>query len=419
MNRTYPVSPAQFAVFRILFGVYLIIHFATQLPHGAELFSNRGVLPDASLNPLHGIFPNPLAVWDSPGATLTFIGGLLALSVAFTIGLWRRTVSLLLWFGWAALFNRNNLIANPSLPYVGAILLFCALIPPGEPWSLSGHRRLPSEWFFPAAVFWGAWLLMAAGYTASGLIKLSSPSWIDGTAFRHLLENPLARPGFARDLLLAAPAWVHAALTWGALIMEIAFLPLCLHPTGRLIAWSAMGAMHIMILTTVDFADLSFGMVMIHLFTFDPRWFPARQDDRQPVLLFDGECGLCNAAVRLLLREDAAARLHFAPLQSAPAQDYLRAQGLPTEDFDSIVFVPDWSNRTQGAYKLRTDGVLAACDEIGGLWRVFAALRVLPALLRDPFYKVIARTRYALFGEYVPTPLPDPTWQTRFLTHVA
>jgi len=257
---------------------------------------------------------------------------------------------------------------------------------------------------------------MAAGYTASGLIKLESPSWVDGTAFLHLIENPLARPGFVRDLLVAAPSSVHAALTWFVLALEILFLPLCLFRIGRLVAWTSMLAMHIGILTTVDFADLSFGMVMIHLFTFDPRWFPARRDARQPVLLFDGDCGLCHAAVRLLLREDTSARLRFAPLQSPPAQAYLRIQNLPTTDFDSIVFIPDWTDPAPRAYRLRTDGVLAACVEIGGLWRVLSVLRLLPRALRDPLYKLVARTRYALFGEYVPTPLPDPTWEHRFLS---
>jgi predicted DCC family thiol-disulfide oxidoreductase YuxK len=134
-----------------------------------------------------------------------------------------------------------------------------------------------------------------------------------------------------------------------------------------------------------------------------------------PVLLYDGECGLCNAVVRFLLRRDRAVRLHFAALQSAPAQAYLAAQGLPTADFDSIVFVPDWNRPAPGAALLRTDGALAALNELGGGWRTVAKLRVLPRWLRDPFYKLVARTRYALFGQYRPTPLPDPTWAERFL----
>ena len=141
----------------------------------------------------------------------------------------------------------------------------------------------------------------------------------------------------------------------------------------------------------------------------------AKSPDRRPVLLYDGECGLCNGVVRFLLRQDTAARLHFAPLQSAPAQEYLRAQGLPTADFDSLVFVPDWNRLAEGKYLLRTDGVLAACAEVGGGWRLLACLRFVPRAVRDPFYKFGARTRYALFGGYRPTPLPDPEWEKRFL----
>lgn len=409
------VTPGQFSLFRVLFGAYLAIHFATQLPHARELFSNQGVLPDPRLNPLYGIFPDPLSAWGSPGFTTFFITGLLALSLTFAAGFWRRTSALLLWFGWAALFNRNNLIANPSIAYVGVTLLFCAVIPAGEPWSLSAKHVRPSHWQFPAAAFWGAWLLMAAGYSASGYIKLSSPSWLDGTAFRHLLDNPLARPGIARDMLLRLPDSVHAALTWGALAMELLFLPLCIIRVGRLIAWTAMAAMHLGILVTVDFADLSFGMVMIHLFTFDARWFPPRRDGRQPVLLYDGDCGLCNAVLRFLMREDATARMNFAPLQSPAGQEFLRYHGMSTTDFDSLVFVPDWSAPRSPVFKIRTNGVLAALDEIGGVWRVFTALRIVPAPLRDPLYKIIARARYRLFGGYRPSPYPEPEWADRIL----
>jgi predicted DCC family thiol-disulfide oxidoreductase YuxK len=142
---------------------------------------------------------------------------------------------------------------------------------------------------------------------------------------------------------------------------------------------------------------------------------PVASSDPSPVLLFDGECGLCNRIVRLLLRTDRRARLRFAPLQGEAAQAYLRSKGLPTQDFDSLVFVPDWSEPERHAPLLRTDGALAAAAEVGGVWRLITWIRVLPAWSRDPFYKLVARTRYALFGEYRPTSLPDPAWGERFL----
>lgn len=418
MHQISRISAGQFAIFRIIFGAYLLQHFIGLLPVGAEVFSNAGVLADPRLSPTHGLLPNPLATaWGgSPAFVTAFIAVLAGLSLAFLLGVWRRFAALLLWFGWACLFNRNNLISNPSLPYVGLILLFCVLIPEGEPLSLAGGSgRRPGEWFFPAVVFRGAWFLLAAGYTFSGLVKLGSPSWVDGTALHHLIDNPLARPGFIRDLFLGFPPWLIALHTWASLGAEILFLPLCFHKWGRLAAWTSMMVMHGGIVLMVDFADLTFGMIMIHLFIFDPAWLLQHQDVRRPVLFYDGECGLCNWVVRLLLREDAVGRMKFAPLQSAPAQVYLKAQGLPTADFDSLVFVPDWSDQTIGTFRLRTAGVLGAADEIGGIWRVLSWTRFIPAVLRDGAYKLVARSRYALFGQYRPTPLPEPEWEKRFL----
>jgi len=135
----------------------------------------------------------------------------------------------------------------------------------------------------------------------------------------------------------------------------------------------------------------------------------------RPVLLYDGECGLCNWCVRRLLKWDRAGRLRFAPLQGGPAQAYLRAHGLPVRDFDSLVFAPDWSNPQGRAPLLRTEGALAACAVVGGPGRVLAAFRVLPRGFRDGCYRLVARSRYALFGEYRPRPLPKPEWQERFL----
>ena len=135
-----------------------------------------------------------------------------------------------------------------------------------------------------------------------------------------------------------------------------------------------------------------------------------------PVLLYDGECGLCNRVVRLLLRLDRAERLRFVRLQSAVGQAYLQAQGLPVADFDSLVYVPDWARRAPGEYLLRTDGVIAALRECGGLGAELAAvLAVFPVAWRDEGYRLVARWRYRIFGEWRECPLPRPEWRERFI----
>jgi Uncharacterized protein conserved in bacteria len=408
-------SPGQFAIFRAIFGLWLAWHFAELAPWAPELFSAEGTLPDPALNPTHGILPNPLAWIGAPWFSVIWcmLGAGLALLLA--VGWKRVPVTLALWFVWAALFNRNVLISNPSIPYVGLLLLLLALVPDGEPWRWRGRAVAPRDWAMPRGVFFAAWALMALGYTFSGLVKLQSPSWLDGSAFTHLLNNPLARPGWFRDVALGLPAWGHAILTWSALAAEIAFLPLCFTRRGRAWAWCGMVCMHLGILLVVDFADLTLGMLMFHAFTFDPDWLPARRRAfRQPVLLYDGECGLCNAVVRFLLREDDGAVLRFAPLQGRVGQDALKRAGLPTSDFDSILFLED-KDAERG--HLRTRGVIGVLDTLGGVWRLLAWLaRFVPGPLRDLGYKLVARTRYRLFGPYAPSPLPDPSWEERFLT---
>ncbi len=156
------------------------------------------------------------------------------------------------------------------------------------------------------------------------------------------------------------------------------------------------------------------------------RFFPSAEPG--PVLLFDGECGLCNRIVRGLLRLDRGGRLRFAPLQGPAAQAYLRAVGLPTEDFDSLVFVSDWARRegpargdsggagARAAYLLRTDGVIAALRAVGGLAPALAGvLAIFPARWRDAGYRLVARWRYRMFGEWRPRPLARAEWAARFL----
>jgi hypothetical protein len=273
------ISAAQFAIFRIALGLYLALHFTQLIPYGTELFSNQGMLPAARLNLTFGIFPNLLARWDSPGCITAFLIGMTALSLAFAAGAFRRSAAVLIWFGWACLFNRNNLIINPSIPYIGLLLLLCALVPLGEPWAFSKARL---DWQFPTGVYWAAWILLAAGYSYSGWMKLLSPSWIDGSALSHILQNPLARPGLIRSMLLQLPEIGRRLATWGSLAAELFFLPLSFCLTTRKIAWLAMLGLQIAILCVVNFADLTIAMLLVHLFTFDPRWMRPSTARRSP-----------------------------------------------------------------------------------------------------------------------------------------
>ncbi len=406
VRRVKLISPYQFAVFRIALGLYLVQHFLF-LIWDPQRLGREGLRPDAALNFTHGVLPNPLAWWDTPGLATAWLAGMLVLSVSLTLGSLRRTSCLLLWYGWACLFYRNDLISNPGIPYVGMMLLLMVIVPPGEPLSVAG-KRTDRQWYFPWLVFVAAWVLMAAGYTAGGIEKLlTSPGWRDGTAIIELVNNPSARPGPLRDLFVAMPSWVHHAATWSVLAMQLLFGPLCLTRKTRLVAWTLMLAMHLGILAVVDFAHLAFGMVMLHLFTFDPDWFgPRRAATGRSVVFFDGLCALCNRSMKLLIDEDRARVLVFAPLQGETFKGF-RGTTTLKQGLDSIVYVRGLGS-DQASVFVRSGAVLQALRDVGGFWRVVSWLRVIPPPLRDRVYDLIAAHRYKWFGKYDACRLPTP-----------
>ena len=258
-------------IFRIILGLYLFIHFLQIIPYAEEVFGND--MPyDYKLLPTYGVFPNIL---EYVNATI-FVTFLAIVSGIFALELFPRISAVILWYGWAALVNRNPLIHNPGIPYVGWILLAMAFVEKDKNVILFNTNNAFLKYIqfdrLPKRLFWSAWFLMAAGYTVSGLNKLLvSPSWIDGSALQHVLESPIARDTFLRDILVQYPTFLKYN-TWFSLFLEISFLPLGVFYYTRMWYWIVYMCFHLGILALINFTDLTIGVMMIHLFTFDWEW---------------------------------------------------------------------------------------------------------------------------------------------------
>ena len=404
------ISATQFSIFRIIFGAYLSWHFLAPAPYAAEIYSNIGLLPSADLNPTFWLFPSIFWISDSPLVVTATVCLLAAASLCLVLGFYRRPSALLIWYGWACLFNRNVLSSNPSLSYVGVLLLLCAILPAGEPFSLK-PSNVNERWRFPKGAYWCAWWLMAIGYSFSGLIKLQSPSWVDGTAFHHLITNPLARPSFLRDFLLTQPESIFAFLTWGALVGEIIFAPLSFHRIGRSIAWTVMVGMHLGILLFVDFADLTMGMLMLHIFTFDPEWLPGRKTGKR-VVFFDGDCGLCQKSIQVFFDLDQEQVLRFAPLQGETASENLPPEYRREENLQTMVYLVEAGESK--TIRQKSDAVLHLLSDAGGFGRILSLSRIVPLGIRNQVYDFIANRRKAISSKLV-CRMPDEDERARLL----
>ena len=414
MSLKHGWTGGQYSLFRVLLGCYLLQHFLFLLPWGAEMFSSRGALPDAGASPLIHLFPNILAVADSPAVVSALISTGAALTLLFIVGQGDRWAALGIWYVWACLLGRNPLISNPSLPYVGWILLAHACLPLAPYGSWAARRRADPNgaWTLPPAIFLVGWILMALGYSYSGYTKLVSPSWVDGTALARVLENPLARPTFLREWALAMPPLLLRLATWGSLALELGFAPLALFRPLRPFVWTAMLALHTGLFATLDFADLTAGMVFLHLWTFDPAWVAPRRTDKPETLFYDWSCALCHGCVRFVLAEDRSpGAWRFAPLDSEAA-----ARNISDDDRRNL---PDsLAVRTAGGPLLtRSRAVLHILASLGGYWRVLATIgRVVPRAVADLAYDAVASVRYRLFGRSPDAcPLIPADLRSRFL----
>ena len=135
-------------------------------------------------------------------------------------------------------------------------------------------------------------------------------------------------------------------------------------------------------------------------------------DSANPILLYDGICGLCNRLVQFVLKHDSAARFRFASLQSGYATRLVQPHGVNPDDLDTVYVI----EAPEALPKSRSDAVIFILHKLGGLWGAVATtLRIFPKPLRDCGYNIVARRRYRIFGKYEICPLPEKKYQNRFL----
>jgi predicted DCC family thiol-disulfide oxidoreductase YuxK len=116
--------------------------------------------------------------------------------------------------------------------------------------------------------------------------------------------------------------------------------------------------------------------------------------NNENILLFDGFCILCSRLVNFITKRDKKAKFLFISLQSASGQALLKKFGLPTDNFDSVVYI------SSDKYFLKSSAILHLLKELGGIWKLFFVFIIVPNFIRDFIYKIIAKTRYKIFGRH-------------------
>jgi predicted DCC family thiol-disulfide oxidoreductase YuxK len=134
-----------------------------------------------------------------------------------------------------------------------------------------------------------------------------------------------------------------------------------------------------------------------------------------PIVVFDGECALCNGFVAWLIRHDKRAVFKIAGSAGEVGKAIVAAAGLEGTVIQSTIVVWDGQRGLT-----RSDAVLAIVTRLGWPWRALGAARVLPRAWRDAAYGAVAKRRARLEAEDAACGVPPAElvaeWRSRLAT---
>lgn len=126
------------------------------------------------------------------------------------------------------------------------------------------------------------------------------------------------------------------------------------------------------------------------------------------IVFFDGICVFCNKSINLLEDLDKNDKFKFATLQSETAKELL-PESLTVGDLKSLVFYK------RGNIYIKSNAVIEIIFQLGGLWKIVKIAYIIPKIVRNVFYDLIAKNRYNWFGKTDACRLPNAENKHKYL----
>lgn len=137
-------------------------------------------------------------------------------------------------------------------------------------------------------------------------------------------------------------------------------------------------------------------------------------DGNVHLVLYDGDCGLCNRLVQFILQRDIRGVFRFASLQSPTGLAVLTTAGAGPALPNSFHVVERFGT-DQARIFTKSDAVIFVARQLRWPWRTGVALRLIPGPLRDRAYDAMARSRYSWFGRADQCAVNSPDVRDRFI----
>ena len=127
-------------------------------------------------------------------------------------------------------------------------------------------------------------------------------------------------------------------------------------------------------------------------------------DQKESIIIFDGICGLCNRSIDILIWLDTKKRFRYTSLQG----EFVKTIEIEP-DIDSIIFYDD------GVIYYKSTAILKILRSLGDIWVFTNVFYIIPRVVRDFIYDIIAKYRYKIFGKMESCRMPKVGEQELFI----
>ena len=131
--------------------------------------------------------------------------------------------------------------------------------------------------------------------------------------------------------------------------------------------------------------------------------------ENKQIVVFDGVCNLCNRSVQFILKHDKKHKFLFAANQSENLKKISQDLSFDFANNQSIVYLRKSKVHTQS-----TAALLIAFD-LGGWLKPLIIFWLIPSIIRNFAYQIVAKNRYRWFGKRDSCMVPDKAWANRFI----
>ena len=127
------------------------------------------------------------------------------------------------------------------------------------------------------------------------------------------------------------------------------------------------------------------------------------------IILFDGVCNFCNASVNFIMKRDKRDEFRFAAPQSEIGIELQKKFHLDPNDLESFILIEG------DKYYKKTTAALRTAKEFGFPWNLSYIFIIIPPIIRNIAYNIIAKYRYKWFGKKESCRVPSPGERSKFL----